>query len=499
MALGWWGCVRSRGWRSLIVPTRSTSSVAIGSRAGAVSFIDARTDAVRRGIGPNTGSVTNLTYSPDGRAVASIANNTVIIWNPRSARPRAVLTIPGGQVQGVAFSPDGRTLFTSSVGGTVLEWDLTGERSFGRRAALSGPSPCCGPVAPLAPPLAISPDGTAFAVRLGSSTVGLFSAQSLQRRQYFRVKPKGAVITALAWSPTAPVLAVGGSSGLVQLWRIDAAPRLVRSLTGLQPTLGKAETIQALSFSPDGRLIAASDTSETVPTVASGSRDPVHPNDRVASLAIWHAGSGKLSAQIKDLGTGSARFYPLAFSPDGRRVAVSTPDGHDLVIDAMTAQTRRTLRPIGGEYTASLAFGPDGTLATGTVSGIVQLWNPISGAQIAGPLPVSSGPVSGIAFDPTGHRFATAAGHDGTVKVFASSTLQQEGTTLNTNQRAASTAAFEPHGTSLLVVNDYGSGFAWPMSLTAWEHRACGIAGRNLTPQEWSRYLPGQAHTRVCP
>lgn len=225
----------------------------------------------------------------------------------------------------------------------------------------------------------------------------------------------------------------------------------------------------------------------------------MHPDDRVASLAIWHAGSGKLSAQIQDLGTGSARFYPLAFSSDGRLVAVSTPDGRDLVIDPLTAQTRRTLRPIGGEYTASLAFAPDGTLATGTLSGIVQLWNPISGAQIGGPLPVSAGPVSGIAFDHSGQRFATAASQDGTVKVFAASTLQQEGTTLNTNQRVASTAAFEPHGNSLLVVNDDGSGFTWPMSVTVWEQRACGIAGRNLTPQEWSRYLPGQAHRRVCP
>ena len=57
--------------------------------------------------------------------------------------------------------------------------------------------------------------------------------------------PTGAVITALAWSPTAPELAVGGYSGLVQLWRTDGTPRLARSLTGLQPVLGQPEAIQA--------------------------------------------------------------------------------------------------------------------------------------------------------------------------------------------------------------------------------------------------------------
>jgi DNA-binding SARP family transcriptional activator/WD40 repeat protein len=474
-------------------------AIAISSPTGAVSFVDVASGDARPGAGPSTGSAASLAYSSDARAVASAANNTVIIWDPQSAMPREVLSIPGGQVQGVAFSPDGDTLYTSSVGGLVLEWDLSGERSFGRRFALSRPSSCCNPVASLAPPLALSPDGTTFAVRLGISTVGLFSARTLQRRGSFTVKPENAVITALAWSPTAPQLAVGGSSGLVQLWRTDGTPRRARSLRGLQPILGKPEAIQALSFSPDGRLIAASDNSETVVHVDSGSRDPVHPNDRLASLAIWNASSGKLSAPVKDLETGSARFDPLTFSTGGRLIAVSTPDGRDLVLDATTAQTRQTLRPIGREYTASLAFAPNGTLATGTLSGIVQLWNPISGQQVAGPLPVTAGPISSIAFDPGGRRFATTGSQDGAVKLWSTSTLRQDGTTLNTDQRAAAAAVFEPHGNSLLVVDSHGSGFSWPTSLAAWERRACTVAGRNLTRGEWARFVTGHAYAKVCP
>jgi WD40 repeat protein len=127
------------------------------------------------------------------------------------------------------------------------------------------------------------------------------------------------------------------------------------------------------------------------------------------------------------------------------------------------------------------------------------LWNPISGTQVASPLPVTAGPVSSIAFDATGQRFATTASQDGAVKLFATSTLQQEGATLDTDQRASSTATFEPRSNSLLVINDHGNGFTWPMSLTAWEQRACAVAGRNLTPGEWSRYLPGQGYTPVCP
>ncbi len=112
---------------------------------------------------------------------------------------------------------------------------------------------------------------------------------------------------------------------------------------------------------------------------------------------------------------------------------------------------------------------------------------------------VAAGPVTSIAFDPTGQRFATTGGQDGTVKLWSSSTLEQEGTALNTEQGAATTAAFEPGGKELLVVDDHGNGFTWPTSLAAWERRACAVAGRNLARAEWTRYLPGHSYTRVCP
>ena len=97
-----------------------------------------------------------------------------------------------------------------------------------------------------------------------------------------------------------------------------------------------------------------------------------------------------------------------------------------------------------------------------------------------------------------GQRFATTGGQDGTVKLWSSSTLQQEGTALNTEQGAAASAVFEPGGKRLLVVDGHGHGFTWPTSLTAWEQRACTVAGRNLTRTEWTRYLPGQSYTQVC-
>ena len=66
-------------------------------------------------------------------------------------------------------------------------------------------------------------------------------------------------ITALAWSLTDGLLAVGAHDGVVQLWSVDGAPRLVRRLSGLALLPGQDEAVQALAFSPDGRLRAVTD------------------------------------------------------------------------------------------------------------------------------------------------------------------------------------------------------------------------------------------------
>jgi WD40 repeat protein len=468
-------------------------TVAVGSPTGQVWFVDPATGHARPGTGAPGTAVTSLTYSSDGRAVAGTGTgNTVIVWDPQTARPAQVLTAPAEQVQYVAFNPDRTTLYTSSLGGVLLAWDLTGERSFGRRFPLGQGSPCCRALVPPAPPLAVSPDGSTFAVRLGTSTVGLFSARTLRQRASFTVGPKGSMVTALAWSPSRPVLAVAGYSGLVQLWRVDGTPRLVRSLTGLP------DAIQALTFSHDGQLLAASD-SGTITGAASQTGTLAQHGKYGAGLAIWWASNGKQAVPQPDLGVGPSPYGALAFSRDGKLLAASSPDGSVLLLDPTTGQARQTLHPLGADDTVSLAFAPDQTLATGTAGGIVQLWNPVSGKQIAGPVPVAAGPVTSIAFDPTGQRFATTGGQDGTVKLWANSTLQQEGTALTTDQGAATTAAFEPAGKELLVVDDHGNGFTWPTSLAAWERRACTVAGRNLTRPEWARYLPGHPYTRVCP
>ena len=288
-------------------------------------------------------------------------DDKVIVWDPKTATPTEVLTGHTGQVQGAAISPDGRTLYTSSLDNVLLVWDLSGDRRFGRRAHVGSELPCCGPVSPLAPPLALSPDGSRFAITLGASTIGLFSANTFQRETSFTITPNRSVISALAWSPTGHQLAVAGSSGLVQLWNVDGTPRRVRSLAGFAPLLGLPEAIQAVAFSPDGRFFAASDLNESPSS-------PGNNRGLLGSLAMWRASSGTPVAPTRDLGVDGADD-PLAYSRTGKLLAVASPANGVLILDAANGQVRRALHP--DDAITTLAFAPDGILATGTHTGKV--------------------------------------------------------------------------------------------------------------------------------
>ena len=298
------------------------ATVTIGSQTGSVSFVDAATGAARHGTGGHSAAVASAVYAPDGNTVITAGDDgRVIVWDPVTAAQEAVLPGPPGHVEDAVTSPDGSTLYTSALGGVVLAWDLTGKRGFGRSARLAGSLPCCDRVSPPEPALALSPDGTRFAVPIAPSTVGVFSTATLGRLAYFTIKPLGDPITALAWSPDGTTLAVGGQAGVVQVWNMDGGPLLERSLFGLAPLPGVAEAIQELAFSPNGQLLAASDKSHTT-TIGHLLASPL------ASTATWQVDTGVLVGQPADLGAGNSLERLRRGRVLARRQAAGGDDAH---------------------------------------------------------------------------------------------------------------------------------------------------------------------------
>jgi len=68
--------------------------------------------------------VTSVTFSPDGRTLASGSyDQTVRLWEVSSGQCLNVLQGHTNMVTSVAFSPDGKTLASGSSDGTINLWD----------------------------------------------------------------------------------------------------------------------------------------------------------------------------------------------------------------------------------------------------------------------------------------------------------------------------------------------------------------------------------------
>jgi WD40 repeat protein len=464
-------------------------TVAIGTSFGSVYFVDVATGRVTPGAAAHSGAVDQLVFSPDGHEMVSTGEDgEVIVWDPATGQPIETLTGHGGRITGATFSRDSRTLFTASPDGGIFEWGLGTQRRFGQPFTTMSTPPHLGVDAQQTPPpLAVSPDGSEFAVRTGASSVGLYSTSHLERLHRFPVQAGGDVI-GLAWSSSGE-LAVTGDSGHVQLWDVNGRPRLVHALRGLRSINQQPEAVTTTAFSPDGRLVAAGDVNHTPGAT------PYH----FGSLAVWNSSGRRLWMTTKHGWISSVQF-----SPDGKTIAAAREDGTILLYDARTGRIGRTLHSVTLKLVPfqfeTTVFAPGGkTLATGTPGGIVQLWSPTTGAQIGHPTLVAAAPVASIAFDPVGETFATAGGSDGLTKLWTTKTQQQFGATFPGDPGQWGNAQYTPDGSKLIVVYADGKGFIWPASLKTWEDHACAVAGRNFTHEEWSRFVTGRNYSKVCP
>jgi WD40 repeat protein len=58
---------------------------------------------------------------------------------------------------------------------------------------------------------------------------------------------------------------------------------------------------------------------------------------------------------------------------------------------------------------------------------------------------------------------------------------------------------FKPDDPSVLVSAGLdGAVWQWDVSLATWQQRACVIAGRDLTEQEWHRYVGDEPYRSTC-
>ncbi|MBN2475872.1 MAG: protein kinase [Pirellulales bacterium] len=204
-----------------------------------------------------------VVFSPDETVLAcGYQDGTARLWQTASGAPLCQFDCEAEAVQQIVFASDGKRLATAyDSGGQVDLWDPASGKSVGRVVAERGPIRS----------IAFSPDGKALAV-LGEQ-VQLFDAASGQPQLDLPIFGN-----CLAFSPDGATLAVSAGGDV----------RLLEAGTGKvqRPLHSSRFPLRAMSFSPDGTMLAAGSADQKLYVWSIDSSTPRHVLADLRSPAI---------------------------------------------------------------------------------------------------------------------------------------------------------------------------------------------------------------------
>ncbi len=232
-------------------------------------------------------------------------------------------------------------------------------------------------------------------------------------------------VEALAFSPDGKILASGGGSfdPKIRLWDMRTGDE-IRTLKGHNTR------VLALAIAADGQ------------TLASGSDD--------STLNFWNLKTGDLSYRFMEP---ASNIMSLAISPNGQTLVSGGLDGLK-VWDAIKQRPVTTLLPYESVY--SVAISPNNLLlASGSKDATVKVWNLASGELLA-TLKGHTQPVSALAFTPDSKTLVTAS-YDASIKMWDIQTGQLAGSLLGHDSQINS-LAMRPDGKILASAGQDGIG-----------------------------------------
>jgi WD40 repeat protein len=290
--------------------------VATGSSDATVKLWDVPglKDKTLRG---HTNWVRALSFSGDGQRLASGGwDGLVKLWDPGTGIEKTTLAPHRGQVNSVAYSLDGHLLAAGSWAsephpargtnidvGEVKLWEVPAnrDRASMRTSHHHGVSS-----------VALAANGKIGASGGWDGTVRLWEAPSGRDRGTLEV---GLPVECVAFSPSGAILAAGcrnpnGQNGQIRLW--DVASQKPRNAY----TAGYTGMVTGLAFSPDGHLLAGSDSD--------------------GNIIVWDL----VSSTQHDAWKVPGAVLGVAFASDGRHIATANANSTIHIFRLKTYQPR---------------------------------------------------------------------------------------------------------------------------------------------------------------
>ncbi|MBW2277126.1 MAG: PQQ-binding-like beta-propeller repeat protein [Deltaproteobacteria bacterium] len=385
--------------------------IAVGGVDGRLALLDPGDGRVTAEMRWLDSAISGLAWSPeDQRIAAARMDGSVQIWDPQTGE--IVLGLEGhrGPVHGICYSPDGEMVATAGNDGTVRIWET---QSGTQLAAFEGDWSSVLTVA-------WSPDGDVIASGGMDGVVRLWDAETAEPLAVLAGRPSELIDA--TWSPSGDLIAAGADDGTVRIWDVTSGG-IVHVLKGgrlpiadgsrlpqienetsappdseagriamlrafmkslVSPLKARVSRVDVVSFSPNGKLIAAA--------------------IRGGVMRVWDVSTGQQRGPSFEH---SDEVFDIAWAPDDEHLAVGLRDGRLLVwhVDSDQAQWIAI-----GHHGAinDVAWSPTGTkIATTGADGNVHIWEPAA-ARPSITLHGCAGRAGSVAWNPSGTRLAIA-------------------------------------------------------------------------------------------
>ncbi|KAG0056735.1 hypothetical protein BGZ83_003704 [Gryganskiella cystojenkinii] len=401
--------------------------------------------------------VCDLSYSPNGYLLASCADKTIQIWDPRSGERIHVLKAHLEAVKMAAFSPSGERIVSASEDGTAKIWDVsTGEclhtlegnmidvlwvaySTNGRHIATAS-ADCTGRLwdAESGTPgpilrhtgrvsaIAFSPNSLQVATTCGDGTVQQWDTQS---GSSIAILQAPMPMATLSYAPNGLQLASVGRDTILRLW--DA-----QSMAGFgSGRAGHQLTVKFLSFLPVGLWVASASFDNTV--------------------RLWDRTTGEPGHVISGH---TSLIRGLAHSPCGGEIATCSQDSTVRLYDVESGKCNFTLEG-HNETVVDVVYSPCGRLiASAGYDKTVRVWSRYSGS-VELVLTGHTEALRSLVFSPSGEQIASAS-DDTTIRLWDVTTPQCQ-FVLEGHTKKVTSVIYSPEGNLLASTSEDSSCRLW--------------------------------------
>lgn len=337
-------------------------------------------------------NVCDIVFSPDNRRMVSTNLSGIVIWDVESCKKIKEFDGYNDLYKSAGFSADGKRIFLISTDDTIRICDAETGKIF--RKIFSENCHLYGSKAN-----AFSPDGK----RIISATqyfseidfnflyeIRIWNVESGEQLNVLNGGPNAHWFRFVAFSPDGKRIA-SASDTTVQIWNVDSGKQL-------HLLKGHTDDVYYVAFSPDGKRIVST----------------CSYSDKDFSIRIWDTESGDSLHVLK----GHTEYIrSIAFSPDSKRIVSASGDNLIIIWNALTGEEIR--RITCSSWVSSATFSLNGKYVISN-SGDIQIWDAETGTEI-----LNLGFYRNSTFSPNGRFIATYKDKDKYIQIWDFPPLQE--------------------------------------------------------------------------